>query len=156
MAQAMIDPLITNGYQPAEKVTVYDVSTKSMENIQSRFPDIQTSESIGEAVHEAECVVLAVKPQNISEAFWKEFPPSKSNLEGTGSKFSLREDATLVSILAGKCSKCWRMLFYTLNDVVQILECKDRAKLTHDLLRFLWKSQEHQSKILHPREYPKS
>lgn len=102
MAQAMIDPLITNGYQPAEKVTVYDVSTKSMENIQSRFPNIQTSESIGEAVHEAECVVLAVKPQNISEAFWKEFPPSKSQLEGTASKFSLREDATLVSILAGK------------------------------------------------------
>lgn len=97
MAQAMIDPLITNGYQPAEKVTVYDVSTKSMEDIQSRFPNIQTSESIAEAVHDAECIVLAVKPQNISEAFWKEFP----GIEGNGSEFNLREDATLVSILAG-------------------------------------------------------
>ena len=97
MAQAMIDPLITNGYQPAEKVTVYDVSTKSMEDIQSRFPNIKTSESIAEAVHDAECIVLAVKPQNISEAFWKEFP----GIEGNGSEFNLREDATLVSILAG-------------------------------------------------------
>jgi len=101
MAQAMIDPLITNGFQPAEKVSVYDVSTKSMEDIESRFPGIQTSESIGEAVHEAECIVLAVKPQNINESFWNQFPSSKTDSENDGSSFNLREDATLVSILAG-------------------------------------------------------
>ena len=99
MAQAMIDPLISNGFQPAEKVAVYDVSTKSMENIKSRFPDIQTSESIAEAVHEAECIVLAVKPQNVNEDFWKEFPSSK--VDNDDSMFNLREDASLVSILAG-------------------------------------------------------
>ena len=101
MAQAMIDPLITNGFRPAEKVSVYDVSTKSMEDIESRFPGIQTSESIGEAVHEAECIVLAVKPQNINESFWNQFPSSKTDSEDDGSSFNLREDATLVSILAG-------------------------------------------------------
>jgi len=101
MAQAMIDPLISNGFQPAEKVSVYDVSIKSMENIKSRFPDIQTSESIAEAVHEAECIVLAVKPQNVNEAFWKQFPQSNSQTDGHDSKFHLREDASLVSILAG-------------------------------------------------------
>ena len=101
MAQAMIDPLITNGFQPAEKVSVYDVSTKSMEDIESRFPGIQTSESIGEAVHAAECIVLAVKPQNINESFWDQFPLSKTDSEDDGSSFKLREDATLVSILAG-------------------------------------------------------
>jgi len=101
MAQAMIDPLITNGFQPAEKISVYDVSTKSMEDIKSRFPDIQTSESISEAVHEAECIVLAVKPQNVNESFWGEFPSSTTDSEADDSQFKLREDATLVSILAG-------------------------------------------------------
>ena len=105
MAQAMIDPLIKNGFQPAEKVTVYDVSTKSMEDIQSRFPGIQASESIGEAVHEAECIVLAVKPQNINQKFWNEFPPLKTVVEDDSSRFNLREDVTLVSILAGTQSK---------------------------------------------------
>lgn len=101
MAQAMIDPLIRNGFQAAEKVSVYDVSTKSMENIKSKFPGIQTSETIGEAVHEAECIVLAVKPQNINKSFWDQFPSSKTDSEDDGSSFNLREDATLVSILAG-------------------------------------------------------
>jgi len=102
MAQAMIDPLITNGYQPAEKVSVYDVSTNAMEDLKSRFPGIQTSESIGEAVHNAECIVLAVKPQNINKSFWDEFPPLNTDSEYDDSSFNLREDATLVSILAGK------------------------------------------------------
>ena len=101
MAQAMIDPIVTNGVQPASKISVYDVSPKSMDNIKSRFPDIQTSESIGEAVDEAECIVLAVKPQNINESFWNQFPLSGSDNEDDGSGFNLREDVTLVSILAG-------------------------------------------------------
>lgn len=97
MAQAMIDPLITNGFQPAEKVSVYDVSTKSMQRMKEKFPDIQTSGTIGEAVHDAECIVLAVKPQNVNESFWAEFPSSDND----GSGFRLRDDATLLSILAG-------------------------------------------------------
>ena len=101
MAQAMIDPLITNGYQPAEKVSVYDLSSESMEALKSKFPGIQTSVSIGEAVHDAECIVLAVKPQNINESFWAEFPPTKSGSKDDQAGFNLREDATLVSILAG-------------------------------------------------------
>ena len=101
MAQAMIDPLITNGYQPAEKVCVYDVSTKSMEKMKSVYPDIQTSESIGEAVHDAECIVLAVKPQNINVSFWNQFPSLESDSDKGGSGFRVRKDATLLSILAG-------------------------------------------------------
>eukprot|EP00536_Pseudo-nitzschia_multiseries_P001592 jgi/Psemu1/181511/e_gw1.20.106.1 len=101
MAQAMIDPLIANGFQEAENVAVYDVSTKSMENMKSKFPGIQTSESIGEAVNDADCIVLAVKPQNVNESFWNEFPPTGVQSNNTGSSFTLREDATLLSILAG-------------------------------------------------------
>jgi len=105
MAEAMIDPLITNGYQPANKVSIYDVSNKSMEKMESKFPGIQKAESIGEAVHEAECIVLAVKPQNINESFWGAFPSSQTGVGKDDSGFRLREDATLLSILAGTPSK---------------------------------------------------
>ena len=105
MAEAMIDPLITNGYQPAKKVSIYDVSNKSMEKMESKFPGIQKAECIGEAVHEAECIVLAVKPQNINESFWGEFPSSQTGTGKGGSGFRLREDATLLSILAGTPAK---------------------------------------------------
>mmetsp|Transcript_41508 Transcript_41508/g.47317 ORF Transcript_41508/g.47317 Transcript_41508/m.47317 type:complete len:385 (+) Transcript_41508:122-1276(+) len=103
MAQSMIDPLITNGYQAAERVSIYDVSTKSMEDIETRFPGIQTTESIGEAVHDANCIVLAVKPQNINESFWKNFPSSQGNKENNDSSNThhVRNDVTLLSILAG-------------------------------------------------------
>lgn len=103
MAQSMIDPLITNGYQAAEKISVYDVSTKSMKDIETRFPGIQTTEFIGEAVHDANCIVLAVKPQNINESFWKNFPSSQANKENNDSNNShrVRNDVTLLSILAG-------------------------------------------------------
>jgi len=101
MAQAMMGPLITNGYQPADKVSLYDVSTKALKDVKSQFPGIKTPESISEAVHEADCIVLAVKPQNINESFWNEFPPSKFDSNYGDSEFHLREDATLLSVLAG-------------------------------------------------------
>ena len=96
MAQAMVDPLISNGYQPAGKVAIYDVSTKSMEDMRAKYNDIQIAESIGEAVHEAEAVVLAVKPQNVNESFWEQFPDKNST-----SSYRMRNDATVLSILAG-------------------------------------------------------
>lgn len=100
MAQSMIDPLIKNGYQPASKVSVYDVSAKSMQEMKTRYPDIQTTESLAEAVHEADCIVLAVKPQNVNESFWNQFP-SKDSDDVKKDNYRLRDDATLVSILAG-------------------------------------------------------
>tara|TARA_B110001452_G_C14845893_1_gene295451 strand:- start:44 stop:442 length:399 start_codon:yes stop_codon:yes gene_type:complete len=61
MAQAMIGPIIRNGYQPAEKVSVYDVSKTSIEEVGTMFPGVNIAESIAEAVHKANCIVLAVK-----------------------------------------------------------------------------------------------
>lgn len=90
MAKAMIDPLIQKGYQPECQVAVYDVSTKAIKNIQHEYPSIQVAQSIEEAVTGACCVVLAVKPQNITEAFWEQFPKDESALPDT-----------LLSILAG-------------------------------------------------------
>jgi pyrroline-5-carboxylate reductase len=93
MAQAMIGPLIRNG-QPQEQVSIYDVSTKAMKVVQKKFPTIQTAESIGDVVNGADMIVLAVKPQNVNEAFWEQFPKN-------GSPYHLRDDATLLSICAG-------------------------------------------------------
>lgn len=90
MAQAMIEPLIKQGYQPADKVAIYDVSNESMQMVKSKFPDVQTTQSITEAVTDADLIVCAVKPQNITETFFNQFPKEK-----------LREDTTFLSILAG-------------------------------------------------------
>ncbi len=91
MAQAMIHPLIKNGYQPEDKVAVFDVSTAAMKGLKKEFPGIQTSESITDAIAGADMIILAVKPQNINDAFFDQFAADK-----------LRKDATLISILAGK------------------------------------------------------
>lgn len=91
MAQAMIYPLIKNGYQPEDRVAVFDVSTAAMKGLKKEFPGIQTSESITDAVSGADMIILAVKPQNINDAFFDQFATDK-----------LRKDATLISILAGK------------------------------------------------------
>jgi pyrroline-5-carboxylate reductase len=90
MAKAMIDPLIKKGYQPESQVAVYDVSTKAVRDIQHVYPNINVARSIEEVVTGAECVVLAVKPQNITDAFWEQFPKDESKLPDT-----------LLSILAG-------------------------------------------------------
>jgi len=94
MAQAMIDPLIRNGYQPEEQVALYDVSTKAMKGFKRSYPKIQTSQSIGEVVNDADFIVVAVKPQNINQSFWDQFPKP-------GDDYRLRDDATLLSICAG-------------------------------------------------------
>lgn len=89
MAQAMIRPLINNGHQPEDKIALYDVSTKAMKAIKKEFPKIQTAASIEELVTGADMIICAVKPQNINQDFWSQFPDK------------VRDDATLVSILAG-------------------------------------------------------
>mmetsp|Transcript_58651 Transcript_58651/g.143431 ORF Transcript_58651/g.143431 Transcript_58651/m.143431 type:complete len:444 (+) Transcript_58651:197-1528(+) len=89
MAAAIVDPLIKNGIQPADQVTLYDVSPNAMNSFTKAYPSIQVAQSIEEAVTDADCVVLAVKPQNIGEKFWSQFPQT------------VREDCTMLSILAG-------------------------------------------------------
>jgi pyrroline-5-carboxylate reductase len=90
MAQALIAPLIETSIQPAEKITVYDVSTSSMKQIASRFKGVQTSESIPQAIEGSDLVIMAVKPQNVN------------NVYNEMSKSNIRDDATLLSVIAGK------------------------------------------------------
>lgn len=101
MARAMIDPLIRKG-QPEERVAVYDVSTKAMKTIQKTFPNIQMADSIGDAVTDADMIVVAVKPQNIGKSFWSQFPNQQGDTATTtNAQHSLRDDAKLLSICAG-------------------------------------------------------
>jgi pyrroline-5-carboxylate reductase len=66
-----------------------------MKGMQKKYPSILKAESIGDAVNEADMIVLAVKPQNVNDAFWQQFPKPDN------SEFRLRDDATLLSICAG-------------------------------------------------------
>jgi hypothetical protein len=87
MAQAMIRPLISKGYQPEDKIAVYDVSTKATKAIKKEFGNIQVAQSISDLVTDADFIVCAVKPQNINKSFWQQFPSK------------LKEDATFISIV---------------------------------------------------------
>jgi len=89
MSQAMLSPLVLNGMQPVQNISIFDVSTSAMKNVQKRFPGIQTAQSIADAAGDADLVILGVKPQNINKSFFEQFPTT------------IGEDATLLSILAG-------------------------------------------------------
>jgi pyrroline-5-carboxylate reductase len=90
MAQAVLAPMIKNGLQPAEKVTVFDVSMETMEDVHERL-GVQTSENIGECLDGADLVICAVKPQNLSDGFFNECL-----------KADLHENAMFLSVIAGK------------------------------------------------------
>ena len=90
MAQAMIKPLVVNGFQPEDKIAVYDVSPAAMKNVKKEYPDVQLAQTIEELVSDADMIICAVKPQNIDQAFWDQFPEK------------MRDDATMLSIVAGK------------------------------------------------------
>lgn len=93
MAQAMIEPLIRTHLQPASRISVFDVSTKTLNHVVDHHPGVQKAGSIPELVQDADLVVFAVKPQNITPDFLAQFNPERG--------CNLRPDATLLSILAG-------------------------------------------------------
>lgn len=93
MAHAILKPLIGQHIQPANQICVYDVSPASMERIADEYPGVATSQTIPEALHHADLVLLCVKPQNLTESFFDQV--CKSALHPT-------KDAILLSIVAGK------------------------------------------------------
>ncbi len=91
MAEALISPLIETGIQPAEDISIFDVSQKTMDNICETYNGVQATSSVAEALNDSDLVILAVKPQNLSKLF-EEFSPSSSSVK----------EMTLLSIVAGK------------------------------------------------------
>lgn len=90
MAQALLKPIISTGLQPAQDITVFDVSTNLMDSVSNDL-GVKTSDSIPEAVEGADFILCAVKPQNINAAFFAEF-----------NKANLHPNAILLSVIAGK------------------------------------------------------
>jgi pyrroline-5-carboxylate reductase len=91
MAQALIHPLIETNIQPAENITIYDVSNSTMQGISQEYNGkIQMSPSIPKAVEGADLIVMAVKPQNVDKVY-EEMKQA-----------NMRDDCTLLSVIAGK------------------------------------------------------
>lgn len=88
MAQALLDPMVNTGLQPSSQISIYDVSTAAMKDVQQSHPTIQLAESMQDLVQDANLVVCAVKPQNLSPEFFGQMSPSP--------------DTTLLSVIAGK------------------------------------------------------
>lgn len=91
MAQALIHPLIQTNIQPAEKITIYDVSNSTMQSISEEYGGkIKMSPSVPKAVEGADLIVMAVKPQNVDKVY--------ENMK----QANMRDDCTLLSVIAGK------------------------------------------------------
>lgn len=90
MAQALMEPMIKKGVQSADKLFVYDVSIPAMKDSEERF-GVQTTDSLQEVITDADLVILAVKPQNLTSSFFSEL-----------SRGTPHENAIILSIIAGK------------------------------------------------------
>lgn len=97
----MITPIIKTGIMPADRVSIYDVSNKTMDRIRTQHEGIQTATSIPDAISGADLIVLAVKPQNCP-AFFDEIRRARKMTADASSGVHLNEDATLLSVIAGK------------------------------------------------------
>jgi len=97
MAHAMIDPMIRMGVQPADKIQIYDVSNRIMDELCDEFPGLTKSESLSGVVQNADLVLCAVKPQNLTQGFFEEVRKGMNMSTETGNPNSI-----LLSIIAGK------------------------------------------------------
>ena len=90
MAQAVIEPMISKRIQPADKFVVYDVSDQTVNDVKGRL-GVQSCGSLKEVVNDADLVLCAVKPQNLTSAFFQEIR-----------KGDIRDDSIFLSVIAGK------------------------------------------------------
>jgi hypothetical protein len=90
MAQAFIEPMITGNVQPPNQFTIFDVNVGTMQSVIKTYPGIRTAETIHECVKDADLVICAVKPQNLTESFFIEMQKGSN------------PDSILLSVIAGK------------------------------------------------------
>lgn len=96
MAEAILQPVIEQGVQPASKISVFDVSPVTMDAISDKF-GVNTSTSIPDLIQDADLVLCCVKPQNLSSGFFEELR-----------KGNPTEDSIFLSIIAGKSIPVFR------------------------------------------------
>lgn len=88
MAQALMSPLIKTGLQPADKISVFDVSTSTLSKVRKQFGGIETSQTLTDLVEDADLIICCVKPQNLTSKFFEQVTTNKN--------------ATLLTVIAGK------------------------------------------------------
>mgnify|MGYP005855022103 CR=1 FL=1 len=91
MAQAILNPIISTGLQPADQVTVFDKSDAALDQVTRDNPGVQTADSIRELVADADLFICAVKPQNIDTNLLTEIRDSPNRAS----------HGTFLSVLAG-------------------------------------------------------
>lgn len=96
MAQAMIAPLISQNLQSPSSICAFDVSEQALERIEELYPGVQTANSIPDAVHDANLIVYAVKPQNVGKVH-AEIRRAKQERGADG----VKDDAIILSVAAG-------------------------------------------------------
>jgi NADP oxidoreductase coenzyme F420-dependent len=96
MAQAVLEPMIHSGLQPPELVTIYDVNAQIMTAVQDKLPGIRTAIDLPQCVAHADLVICAVKPNNLTPAFFQEIQKVTNDQSLRG------RDAILLSVVAGK------------------------------------------------------
>ena len=106
MAQAVIEPLINTGVQPANQIAVFDVNYNLMKEMPERYPGIQSCNSLPELVDAADLIVCAVKPLNLTDDFFAALQAGSSNDDDNGNKE--RKEPILLSICAGKSIDVFR------------------------------------------------
>jgi pyrroline-5-carboxylate reductase len=89
MGQAMLSTIISKGVSTPEHLSVAEVSQECREMIAAKFGVFTTDNSV-DAIRRSDIIILAIKPQNLEEAF-----------KQIGGKFS--KGQLVISIIAGKC-----------------------------------------------------
>lgn len=90
MCQAMITPLIEKKIQPPGRFMVYDVNLPVLDRIRSIHPDIAIAATMPDCVQDADLVLCAVKPQNLTPDFREQLLQTNNS------------NAILLSVIAGK------------------------------------------------------
>lgn len=93
IAQAIMEPMISQGIQPASKIMVYDVNVSTMQHLEEEH-GVKSAESMQTLVHDADLIICAVKPQNLTEAFFNEVRK--------GIEANPRKESIFLSVIAGK------------------------------------------------------
>lgn len=101
MAQAFIEPMIAGNVQPPEKFAVFDVNVATMQQVTKSYRGITASSSMQECVKDADLVICAVKPQNLTETFFTEM------------RKGANPDGIVLSVIAGKSMRAYYEGGYT-------------------------------------------
>jgi len=72
MGQAILKPLVSSGLQPASQVMVCDPNPDTLSQIMKDNAGVKTTQSIQELLSDADLIVCAVKPQNITPKLLKQ------------------------------------------------------------------------------------